>query len=822
MDTAVIARPRITRKLQSMLTHPLSIIHAPMGYGKTTAVEQALDGVEADVLWVPLAAAGSTADDLWQRLTGQLRRLRHPLAERLSRLQTPYDPLQSGKLRDILIDFEYTRPLVIVVDDFQMMADPRPFTLFRQIAQERIEAVHIVLITRELSQISAVGLYQKQLCFTLTDKALRFTEEETDEYFRQMGCPLDEDQLERVMAYADGWASMLFVYCKSLQRGVPIGRSRTVDDIIEQNLLSGVEACQRSALVALSLLESFNLPMASYVLDSLLTPDALSAFVHRTTFFVFDEVGDRYQIRGVIKAYFVERAMCRREEADAVYRRAGEWCLGEGRYSAGFEYLYRAGEVESILAALNRESTPDIHFLQFPQIHRIFQGLSETLCLRYPIAYLQYIRIYAMSEDPMALSRCREYLQNMESFVRSSDDDERHKRFLLGEINVIWTFVAFNDLPEMVRRNLKAVEYFGGGCSCIVTRRKEFTFGSPELLYLYHTRTGGLRDTTDFFIQNAGALIGSVSGCGMGSESLIRAEYALETGDFEQVELHAYKALYKAKLKNQVCVMLCAQFALDRLAALRGERPDGAMPMESLRKEVLAENNPVLNTTFELCVAYLNLCMFKPEGVASWIMDGDAAGGSFLRQARSFFDVVQLKAAIATGDYILLEALADTMRQGLEAYRHQLGYLHCLIGGAIAKNHLLGPEAALPALEQAVSFGEQDHLVLPFAEAGRELAPLLNALCERNDSPYLRELCVWCGQYLGKVERLRESAVLLTPREREIMRLLEQGLKHEEIGGKLYISVTTVRYHIKNIYQKLEVNNKTLALRKAHELRLLK
>ena len=52
-------------------------------------------------------------------------------------------------------------------------------------------------------------------------------------------------------------------------------------------------------------------------------------------------------------------------------------------------------------------------------------------------------------------------------------------------------------------------------------------------------------------------------------------------------------------------------------------------------------------------------------------------------------------------------------------------------------------------------------------------------------------------------------------------KLLDEGYTHEEIAGEIYISIATVRYHVKNIYQKMDVNNKILALRKAKDLNLI-
>jgi LuxR family maltose regulon positive regulatory protein len=61
----------------------------------------------------------------------------------------------------------------------------------------------------------------------------------------------------------------------------------------------------------------------------------------------------------------------------------------------------------------------------------------------------------------------------------------------------------------------------------------------------------------------------------------------------------------------------------------------------------------------------------------------------------------------------------------------------------------------------------------------------------------------------------------LTDRELEVLHLISEGLKYEEIGDRLYISLNTVRTHVKAIYGKLNVNNRTKAIEKAHRLGIL-
>jgi DNA-binding NarL/FixJ family response regulator len=64
---------------------------------------------------------------------------------------------------------------------------------------------------------------------------------------------------------------------------------------------------------------------------------------------------------------------------------------------------------------------------------------------------------------------------------------------------------------------------------------------------------------------------------------------------------------------------------------------------------------------------------------------------------------------------------------------------------------------------------------------------------------------------------VRTSSVFesLSQREQEILTLLSKGFRYKEIAEKLFISLETVRTHVRNIYEKLQVNSRTEAINKA-------
>lgn len=61
----------------------------------------------------------------------------------------------------------------------------------------------------------------------------------------------------------------------------------------------------------------------------------------------------------------------------------------------------------------------------------------------------------------------------------------------------------------------------------------------------------------------------------------------------------------------------------------------------------------------------------------------------------------------------------------------------------------------------------------------------------------------------------------LSERELEVLRFIAAGLSNKKIMDELFISMNTVKTHLRNIYSKLNVNSRTQAVAKAKELDLL-
>jgi DNA-binding NarL/FixJ family response regulator len=98
-----------------------------------------------------------------------------------------------------------------------------------------------------------------------------------------------------------------------------------------------------------------------------------------------------------------------------------------------------------------------------------------------------------------------------------------------------------------------------------------------------------------------------------------------------------------------------------------------------------------------------------------------------------------------------------------------------------------------------------------------EAAKLIEALRDlrKGGSPMSNEIARKVVNAFQKEIDYKDAKEDLSNREREVLQWLSKGFSYKEIAAKLFISVETVRTHIRNIYEKLHAANKGDALRKA-------
>lgn len=129
--------------------------------------------------------------------------------------------------------------------------------------------------------------------------------------------------------------------------------------------------------------------------------------------------------------------------------------------------------------------------------------------------------------------------------------------------------------------------------------------------------------------------------------------------------------------------------------------------------------------------------------------------------------------------------------------------------------------AALVPLERVLTLAEPDGYVRIFLDEGKPMAALLEAAAKHGIAlNYVRSLLTTFDVDESKTPTKQAMSDPLSERELEVLRLLRTDLSGPDIARELIVSLNTFRTHTKNIYSKLEVNNRRAAVRRAEELDL--
>jgi LuxR family transcriptional regulator, maltose regulon positive regulatory protein len=188
-------------------------------------------------------------------------------------------------------------------------------------------------------------------------------------------------------------------------------------------------------------------------------------------------------------------------------------------------------------------------------------------------------------------------------------------------------------------------------------------------------------------------------------------------------------------------------------------------------------------------------------------------------------EIGNARAVICLGNGDPVAAIA-ALRDVMDGTAPVIGYAtvmeaHLLAG--LAYRELGDQRAANQAAERALALAEADRVVLPFAMTG---SPELLEALPRHETAHAALLAdvldVMRGASLMPEDlSVPPQAGQLSPGELRVLRYLPTNLSRSEIAGELSVSVNTVSTHIRSIYAKLGADDRSAAVRRARELRLL-
>jgi|AGTN01.3.fsa_nt_gi ATP-dependent transcriptional regulator len=815
-----LKRDRIDRELENIFRYPLSVVEAPVGYGKTTAVRDFLSRKKCRLLWISLSSADSSPEYFWEKFSGAVSEADPECGERLFKLGFPID---APRTADVLKTFSYVKTdkqTVLAIDDFHLLKNKGIGDFIVEAARSAPEKMHIAVVTRDTSDLDLAELMGKGLVYILPQKELLFTEDEVRRYCELAGFSPDEKALKTVCETTDGWISLVYLTLLGISRGVPASKTVAVRELIEKVLYRPLDDRIKKFLLKIAIFDSFDEREAECVSCEQRSAEYLRKLRKENAFVAYDEAAGTYKIHHMLIDFLRAEAGYKEFCADAC-RRAGEMKLRERDLKRAYAYFCKAGDATRILSLLEDPKNVSGDFAEFEGFVKMFQETPREILFKYPIAYLQYIIlviVYDLESFDSGIGRYEElkrYYEDIEGLPAEA------KKRILGDIETIGVFTNFNDIEKMLECVRKGYNLLGGGRSSVLHRENEFTFGSPQLLYIYYRKKGSLKRIADIIRTEIGFFPLLTGGCGTGSDFVAQAEYALAVGDWKTAETSALKAVYKAGAAGQRGLVLCADFVLIRLYIYKGKITEAIDLLDASIKETAAENVAVYNTTAGLIEGYIYSCLGRYDKIPQWLRVGDMSPANFLFQGMAFSYIVYGKAVLLSGNHLKLTALSDVFAENFSVFNNRLGFIHNAIFKAIAEYNLNGKEAGVRVLGAAIREGEADRLIMPYVEYAADIIEPLKILASETTDGFADEIYGHAVKYLAALKNSRESPRSLTSREKEILRLSSRGLTRSEIATELFLSEGTVKKHFDNIFKKLEVGGKTAAIKRAEKMKLI-
>jgi len=273
----------------------------------------------------------------------------------------------------------------------------------------------------------------------------------------------------------------------------------------------------------------------------------------------------------------------------------------------------------------------------------------------------------------------------------------------------------------------------------------------------------------------------------------------------------------------------------------RSDRAAGML--DDLHDLAVAKGDPSLIVLADACKARLAVMQGKTQSISDFLQ-GDPPAGENMIWWLEIPALTHCRALIAHGSDTSLEKaearLHELLRLNQDNHNtcHTIQVLTLLSLACVKRNRM---DDALTFIHRAVELSAAGGWIQPFREAGQPVADLLVRLRRQTKASEFVDdlLAAFDDAELDASPAVAEPPLIadapaarppvssqpliepLTNRELDVLELLAQRLQNKEIAEKLFVTTETVKGHLKNIYQKLGVSNRRMAVEEAKRLKVI-
>jgi LuxR family maltose regulon positive regulatory protein len=845
-----IQRSHLIEQLNEGLYRKLSLISAPAGFGKTTLVSEWAASCRRPTAWLSLDEGDNDLSRFLTYLISALQTISANVGEGLLNvLQSPQPPSTESILTTLIN--EITTALdscILVLDDYHVIESKAVDNALTFLLEYAPSEMHIVVTTREDPLFNLSRYRVRDELTELRANDLRFNPvEATDFLNRVMGLNLTEEDISILETRTEGWIAGLQLAALSMQgqdsssfiQSFSGSHFYVIDYLIEEVLNQQSESVQ-SFLLRTSILDRLCGALCEAVLlDRSASGQETLEYLERANMFLIPLDNERrwYRYHHLFVEFLRQRLQHQDPENIAQYQiRASEWHEKYGLEIDAFQYAVAANDIERADRLVEGDGIP-MHFRGAgTDVLNWLTSLPEAELDARPSLWVIYASTLLFVGQHTAVEQ---KLQAAEVALQDARSNDKAKD-LVGRIASMRATLAViqNDVETIIAEALRAQEnlhpdnliyrisatfalgtayMFQGNKTAASQAFAEIISNGENSIYAIAAtiNLGQIQETNNQLNLAAKTYESGLHLAGdppppitcEGFLGLARIHY--EWNDLDTAEQYGQQCFQMTQQMENVDSFASYGVFLSRLMLARGDVPSAVTVLEEA-EEFVHQNN------FEFRMPNVATAQ-----VLTLLRGGDLEKAAQLAETHDL-PLSKARVHLAEGNSSGALALLEKLRQQAKDLPDE--QLKVMVLQAVAYQAQDELVKALQVLQDALKLAEPNGFVRIFVDEGPAMGQLLSeATAQGIKVDYVSKIL---AAFETKKQRpdLPPNQGLVEPlskRELEILALIATGLKNKEIAEQLFISLNTVLYHIKNIYNKLGVKKRTLAIIKARDLNLL-
>ena len=809
LNTVYISE-RLQESLRPISRCAMTTVVAPMGYGKTTAVNWYLsERAKAEALHIiRISVYSDNLAIFWKSVQEAFARAGFGF---LREYPCPTDAAGGGLLVDDLCHaLAGETPCYLFIDDFHLLTDKRASLFLCMLANRLPANVHLIVASRDrfLPAAEAVRLGAK--VYQIGTEQLRLNHTELAVYAHRCGTELSDAQVESLLYSSEGWFSAVYLNLRTLsERGVLPSRHSDIYATFTAAMIDPLPEKQREFLAVMGLADEFTVEMAQCVTGD---PDAgqiLSLLTEQNAFVTRLPDGVTYRFHHMMKACAERRFLRLDAETQRLYwERFGLWYEQHRQYLHAIAAYRRSENYDALLRVIRSDAGILLASLKPEDVLDALDKCPAETLRAYPFAILVLMRrMFTWRQIPKMLELKALLLAAIEEHPELSEEERGN---LLGECDLILSFLCYNDISAMSRLHRSASAQMSRPAISIRSGGG-WTFGSPSVLMMFYRAPGELERELAEMDECMPHYYQVANHHGQGAETIMRAEALFCQGRFTDAHIELERAYAQVKNNGQINMVLCCDFLSRRLS--RYTDVEQRYTFAERYAELLRYHDAAWINLWSATSAYYHALRGETDKIPEIFSQHRLSDINMLAPGKPMMEMIENQVSLAQGAYARMVGRSAELLAVCAAMHYALVALHLRVQTAAAYEKLGKIEEARAWLEKALSDAAPDGLVTPFVENYDYIKPLL---AQETQSPLAAQIMA-----LGEAARARSMANVrpavlgaLTTREYEIVELMGQRLSNREIAEKLYLSEGSVKQYVNQIYSKLHIEGDTRTKRR--------